>query len=129
MVLYSWLLDHSSISRARITGRGCESSLVCAFLQHVKRLRKKCHTTNVISTTLISPIMVQEITVLTGCTTQLGSMQLCRRNELAPRRHPRLAGRQETGILQPISSEQRWQPLVTIKNKYQVMTHWHRLAG
>ena len=44
-VLYSWLLDHSSISLARITGKGCESSLVCAFLQHVKRLRKKCHTT------------------------------------------------------------------------------------
>ena len=46
MVLYSWLLDHSSISRARITGKGCESSLVCAFLQHVKRLRKRCHTTH-----------------------------------------------------------------------------------
>jgi len=30
-VLYSWLLDHSSISRARITGKGCESSLVWAF--------------------------------------------------------------------------------------------------
>jgi hypothetical protein len=42
-VLYSWLLDHSSISRARITGRGCESSLVWAFLQCVKRWREMSH--------------------------------------------------------------------------------------
>jgi len=42
-----------------------------------------------------------------GCTTQLGSMQLCHTNELAPRRHPHLVDQQEMGILRPVSSEQR----------------------
>lgn len=80
---YSLLLDHSSISRARRTGRGCESCLVWAFLNVNEHIRESIYSK------LTSK--VQSITTsLALCTTQQGLKKPCHKSELGPRKHPHL---------------------------------------
>lgn len=86
-VPYSWLLDHSSISRARSTGKGCESCLVCAFLQGMRWIQwiliRNCQLV------LHRWCCVWEL-FLTLYTTLQGLRKPCHKSELVPKMHPHL---------------------------------------
>lgn len=101
-LLYSWLLDHSSISRARRTGNGCDSCRVWAFLKKENLLFKNISEVG-------CRISRESLTLYTN---PLGSMMPCRKNELALERHPRWVDRTKKDSHRLVSSEQRWQSLV-----------------